>query len=157
MPHYQPVRALERGLAVLKATNSLKKVTVEAIATETGLSWSTALRMLETLECNGYVRRNDDDRVFHATLMARALSKGSGRGSWVAELASASISKLSRQLVWPIDLMIFDNDAMLIVETTHRSSPLSIDRNMVGRRLPVLLTSAGRAYLAHTSAVERRA
>jgi IclR family mhp operon transcriptional activator len=37
---------------------------------------------------------------------------------------------------------------MIIRETTHRFSPLSFHRSMVGRRLPILLTAAGRAYFA---------
>jgi IclR family mhp operon transcriptional activator len=147
--HYRPVRALERGLAVLRAANTLAKPTVEAIARETGLSWSTALRMLETLEAAGYVGRHDTDRTFQPTLDARSLGEGTVQSTWIMQIASPRIGRLSRKLIWPIDLMVFHADAMLIVETTHRSSPLSIDRNMIGKRLPVLMTSAGRCYLGH--------
>jgi IclR family transcriptional regulator, mhp operon transcriptional activator len=149
MGHYRPVRALERGLAVLKAANTLVKPTVEAIARETSLSWSTTLRMLETLEAAGYVSRHDTDRTFQPTLHARSLGEGTVQSTWITQIASPHIGRLSRKLIWPIDLMVFNADAMLIVETTHRASPLSIDRNMIGRRLPVLMTSAGRCYLGH--------
>jgi IclR family mhp operon transcriptional activator len=44
---------------------------------------------------------------------------------------------------------------MVIQETTHARSPVSIDRGMLGKRLPMLRTSAGRAYLAACSAPER--
>jgi len=44
---------------------------------------------------------------------------------------------------------------MVIQETTHSRSPLSIDRGMIGRRLPMLRTSAGRAYLAACGTSER--
>ena len=46
---------------------------------------------------------------------------------------------------------------MLIRETTHPASSLSIDYGMVGRRLPMLRTAAGRAYLAFCPENERRA
>lgn len=156
MGHYQPVRALERGLAVLKAANSLARPTVEAISRETGLSWSTTLRMLETLEAAGYVSRHDTDRTFQPTLDARSLGEGTVQSTWIMQIASPYIGRLSRKLVWPIDLMVFHADAMLIVETTHRSSPLSIDRNMIGKRLPILMTSAGRCYLGHLAPKARR-
>jgi Bacterial transcriptional regulator len=44
---------------------------------------------------------------------------------------------------------------MVIQETTHARSPLSIDRGMIGKRLPMLRTSAGRAYLAASAPIER--
>ena len=46
---------------------------------------------------------------------------------------------------------------MLIRETTHAASTLSIDYGMVGRRLPILRTAAGRVYLAFCPDNERRA
>jgi IclR family mhp operon transcriptional activator len=48
----------------------------------------------------------------------------------------------------PSDLTTPDGDAMIIRETTHRCSTLSFHRSTIGRRLPVLLTAAGRAYFA---------
>jgi IclR family transcriptional regulator, mhp operon transcriptional activator len=44
---------------------------------------------------------------------------------------------------------------MIIRETTHRFSPLSFHRAMVGRRLPMLLTAAGRVYFASCPEPER--
>jgi IclR family mhp operon transcriptional activator len=44
---------------------------------------------------------------------------------------------------------------MVIQETTHSRSPLSIDRGMIGKRLPMLRTSAGRAYLSACASRER--
>lgn len=154
---YRPVRALERGLAVLRAANTLAVPTVDAIAKDTGLAWSTTFRMLETLEMAGFVRRNENARTFRPTLQSRGLGDGVVPDVWIAQIASPAIGALSRNLVWPVDLMVFSADAMLIVETTHRTSPLSIDRNMIGRRLPVLLTSAGCCYLGHVKASQRRA
>ena len=49
----------------------------------------------------------------------------------------------------------YDNAAMVIKETTHSWSPLSIDRGMTGYRLPVLQISAGRANLAFCPGEER--
>jgi IclR family mhp operon transcriptional activator len=45
---------------------------------------------------------------------------------------------------------------MLVRETTHRFSPLSFHRAMIRQRMPVLFTSAGRAYLAYCSDEERQ-
>ena len=53
--------------------------------------------------------------------------------------------------------MTFEEGRMLVRETTHEASTLSIDHGMVGRRLPMLRTAAGRCYLALCPDKERRA
>ena len=70
-------------------------------------------------------------------------------------MAGPIFGEYAPQLVWPLDLSIYENAAMVVQETSHDRSPLSIDRGMTGYRLPVLRTSAGRAYLAHCSEAER--
>jgi IclR family mhp operon transcriptional activator len=65
------------------------------------------------------------------------------------------MGRLLQRVAWPSDLTTPDGDAMIIRETTHRFSTLSFHRSMVGRRLPILLTAAGRAYFAMCSDGER--
>jgi IclR family transcriptional regulator, mhp operon transcriptional activator len=62
---------------------------------------------------------------------------------------------LLQRIVWPSDLTTPDGDSMIIRETTHRFSPLSFHRSMVGRRLPMLLTASGRIYFASCQDAER--
>ncbi len=66
------------------------------------------------------------------------------------------MAQLTRQLVWPLALMTFEAGRMLIRETTHEASTLSVDHGMVGRSLPLLRTAAGRCYLAFCPPKERR-
>ena len=54
--------------------------------------------------------------------------------------------------MWLSDLMTPDGDAMVVRETTHRFIPLSFHRSMVGRRLPMLLTAAGRVNFSRVLA-----
>jgi IclR family mhp operon transcriptional activator len=44
---------------------------------------------------------------------------------------------------------------MVVQESTHPRSPLSVDRGVIRRQLPMLRTAAGRCYLAHCRAAER--
>jgi IclR family mhp operon transcriptional activator len=44
---------------------------------------------------------------------------------------------------------------MVIRDTTHGQTPQSIDRNMVGRNLPLLGSATGLAYMAFAPAAER--
>ncbi|MFC6671503.1 IclR family transcriptional regulator domain-containing protein [Marinobacterium aestuariivivens] len=65
------------------------------------------------------------------------------------------LSELLPQVLWPTDLTTLDVDAMVIRETTHRFSRLSFHRSMVGRRMPLLFTASGRAYLSFCPGSER--
>ena len=66
------------------------------------------------------------------------------------------MAEFTREHVWPVSLFTFEAGRMLVRETTHRASALSIDYGMVGRRMPMLQTAAGLVYLAFCPANERR-
>ncbi|RKP49702.1 DNA-binding transcriptional regulator [Pararobbsia silviterrae] len=157
MTTYTNVRGLARGLQVLEALNAMEdgRATSQQIADATGLHRTTARRLLETLVEQGFVRRSSSDDSFRLTLRVRALSEGFTHDERIATLAPPIMGKLLQRVAWPSDLTTPDGDAMIIRETTHRFSPLSFHRSMVGRRLPMLLTAAGRAYFGACPDAER--
>ena len=149
------VRSIQRGLDVLSEVNRSGGIRASELAQRLSLARPTVYRLLETLEQLGYVRRSGSDDRFRVTRKASSLGDGYDPGLIVSEAAAPVIGELSKRLLWPIDLTIYENAAMVVQETTHAQSPLSIDRGMIGRRLPMLRTSSGRAYLAFCSAAER--
>jgi IclR family mhp operon transcriptional activator len=149
------VRSIQRGLDVLSEVNRSGGIRASELAQRLSLARPTVYRLLETLEELGYVRRSGSDDRFRVTRKASSLGDGYDPGLVISEAAAPVIGELSRRLVWPVDLSIYENAAMVIQETTHAQSPLSIDRGMIGRRLPMLRTSAGRAYLAFCRDAER--
>ena len=150
MTKYTSVRGLARGLEVLRALNSMEsgRATSQQISDITGLHRTTARRLLETLMEEGFVRRSVSDDSFRLTLQVRSLSEGFTDDERIATIAPPIMGRLLQRVAWPSDLTTPDGDAMIVRETTHRFSPLSFHRSMVGRRLPILLTAAGRAYFA---------
>jgi IclR family transcriptional regulator, mhp operon transcriptional activator len=150
MTRYTNVRGLSRGLQVLQALNSMDsgRATSQQISELTGLHRTTVRRLLETLMEEGFVRRSTSDDSFRLALKVRALSEGFTDDERIATIAPPVMGRLLQRVAWPSDLTTPDGDAMIIRETTHRFSPLSFHRSMVGRRLPILLTAAGRAYFA---------
>jgi len=157
MTKYTNVRGLARGLEVLQALNRTTGglATSQQISDMTGLHRTTARRMLETLVESGFVRRSASDDSFRLTLNVRSLSEGFTDDERIATLAPPIMASLLQRVAWPSDLTTPDGDAMIIRETTHRFSQLSFHRSMVGRRLPMLLTAAGRAYFAMCPDEER--
>jgi IclR family transcriptional regulator, mhp operon transcriptional activator len=151
------VRSLERGLALLVAMNRRKFPSVVELARDTHLPRPTVYRLLETLSRTGFVTRGSPHDRYCLTSRVRALSDGFAEDDWVTDIAAPLMTQLTRQLVWPVALMTFEAGRMLVRETTHEASTLSIDHGMVGRSLPVLRTAAGRCYLALCPPKERRA
>lgn len=157
MTTYTNVRGLARGLQVLRTLNAMDdgRATSQQIADLTGLHRTTVRRLLETLMEEGFVRRSASDDSFRLTLAVRSLSEGFTDTERIATVAPPIMGQLLQRVAWPSDLTTPDGDAMIIRETTHRFSRLSFHRAMVGRRLPILLTAAGRAYFATCPDEER--
>ncbi len=151
------VRSLERGLAVLAAMNRRKLPSVVELARDTRLPRPTVYRLLETLSRAGFVTRSSPHDRYCLARGVRTLSDGFVEDDWIADIAAPMMMEFTRELVWPVALMTFEEGRMLVRETTHEASTLSIDHGMVGRSLPMLRTAAGRCYLAFCPAKERRA
>jgi IclR family transcriptional regulator, mhp operon transcriptional activator len=151
------VRSLERGLGLLVAMNRRRLPSVVELAHDTHLPRPTVYRLLETLSRAGFVARGSPHDRYCLTSKVRALSDGFAEDDWIADIAAPMMTQLTRQVVWPVALMTFEAGRMLVRETTHEASTLSIDHGMVGRSLPLLRTAAGRCYLALCPPKERRA
>ena len=151
------VRSLERGLALLVAMNRRRLPSVVELAQDTQLPRPTVYRLLETLSRAGFIARASPHDRYCLTSRVRALSDGFTEDGWIAGIAAPMMTELTQRVVWPVALMTFEEGRMLVRETTHQASTLSIDHGMIGRSLPMLRTAAGRCYLAICPPKERRA
>lgn len=152
---FKNVRALERGLNVLLAVNQKNAANIQQIADMTGIPRPTVYRILETLRLQGYVEQGTTDNRWQTTLLSKALSSGFRDEDWVAKNAVPHMIELGEKVLWPLDLVTFQNFEMIVRESTHSFSPFSIDHGVVGQSLPLLETSGGRCYLAFCSDNER--
>lgn len=149
------VRALERGLAMLELVNDEGGVCPADAARRLQLPRPTVHRLLETLENLGYVRRNPSDKRFLVTIKARRLSGGYDTDVQLSDTVGPVLSRLLQDLVWPVNIATYRAGRMVVRETTHERSPLSVNRDMLGLEVPVLRTATGRAYLSFCSQQER--
>jgi IclR family mhp operon transcriptional activator len=146
------VRSLERGLHLLQAMNRAPHASVTQLAREIGVPRSTAYRLLDTLVGLGFVAQDPDG--YSLARGVQTLSDGFIDNAWIAP-AWQEMVKLSRSLIWPVSLFTSEAATMVVRRTTHELSSMSIDYGMLGRRLPITETAAGRVYLAFCPAAER--
>ena len=149
------VRSLERGLQLLELVNEEGGIRPSDAGRLLNLPRPTAHRLLETLEELGYVRRTPSDNRFVVTIKSRRLSGGYDADVQMSEAVGPILSQLLQEVVWPVNLSTHRGGMMVVRETTHQRSPLSIDKAMVGREVPMLRTATGRAYLSFCSERER--
>ncbi|MCK8787677.1 helix-turn-helix domain-containing protein [Roseomonas sp. NAR14] len=142
---------------MLAALNRHGKATAVTLARETGLSRATVYRVLQTLIDEGYVGRGTSEDHFALRLRVRELAEGFEDEQWIAAVAMPALAALTTRILWPCDVAALEGTRMVIRDTTHRTAPFSIDRGMVGRRLPPLASTVGLAWLAFAPTAEREA
>jgi IclR family transcriptional regulator, mhp operon transcriptional activator len=155
--NYRQVQGLLRGLNVLAALNGSPggAATAVRLGAQVGLHRTTAKRLLETLEGAGFVAFSPENQAYSLTWRVRRLSDGFRQDTDVVRVAAPLMRALTQKIVWPCNLATLDGDEMVIRESTHAVSRLSFHSSMLGRRLPLLETGLGRAYLAHCPKEER--
>lgn len=151
---FKPVEAVSRALNVLRVVNEEKQCTVASIHHHTGLDKATIVRMLETLSHEGYVDRDPHRAVYSPTARTLLLSQGFETSRWIASIAEPTLTRFRNKIGWPSDIALFDRDAMVVVQTSRGSGPLSFNRQP-GFRSPMLVTSIGLTYLAFCDTAER--
>jgi IclR family mhp operon transcriptional activator len=156
---YKEVRGLTRGLQVLKALNRMPGgiASTTELARACAMDRTTTKRLLETLRGQGFVRQGERDGQYYLTFEVRRLSEGFEDEAWVSQVATPRMKAAVRELVWPCDLATAEAGFMVVRESTHRWSPLSQHRAMIGEKLPLLVTAVGRAYLTACDETERGA
>lgn len=140
---------------MLQVVNQRSGLKAAEIAIDTGIPRPTVYRLLETLEGLGFVGRDHSSDKWRPTLQAKSLSSGFRDEDWVTQSAVPEMVRLGREILWPLDLVTFNDHQMEIRESTHNISPYSIDHGMVRLKLPVLETAGGRAWLAFSAEEER--
>jgi IclR family mhp operon transcriptional activator len=133
--------------------NKEKSVSIKTIHEGTGLHKATITRMLETLMDSGYVAKTARS-TYVPTGRTLLLSQGYNLASRVGDIAGPILAEFRRSVGWPSDIALYNDDSMIVVETSRDRGPLYFKRES-GYRAPMLLTSIGLAYLAFCDA-ERR-
>ena len=153
MPAVEPVL---RSLQILEALNRHAPASLSQLEAATKLPKPTVSRLLETLEEGGYVVRLPRRSGYDLRERTLRLSSGFRYSDAVVETARPFLSALTAETKWPIGIATLDRDAMRVRFSTGRESPFAIDENYVNRRVPMLLSALGRAFIAHCADDERQ-
>ncbi|MNV23541.1 Pca regulon regulatory protein [compost metagenome] len=142
-------RSLARGLEILRAFKPGTDLLGNGeLAERTGLSAATVSRLTQTLVTCGFL---DHDRVARAyRLAAPVLSLGHAMraASPILKAATPLMRDVSNKLRVNVGLASADRAEMVYLESIRYNRKASLRTIVAGQRVPIELTSLGRAYLA---------
>lgn len=146
--------SLRRGLAVL-AGLAEKPVTASDVAAQTGTSLSTAVRLLQVLEQEGFARRDDAARYYPGAQLLRVAFQASDELD-VRQIAGPVLRELHRQTEQTIHLGYFDNPTLIYLDKYTGKAPVQM-YSQIGMPAPLHCTAMGKAVAAYLPDDERTA
>jgi len=155
LPKVKSIRALERGLLVLRCLQDKRGVTLHDLHLQLQLPKATMLRLLRTLEENGFAWRGLSDGRYHAGQVMKLRDDRTCSLDRLAEVAGPILDELVATVQWPSDLSIRNGPNMELCETSRLRSYFLVNRLSTGFRINMVLSAPGRAYLAFCPQKER--
>ena len=142
-------RSLERGVEVIRAFRPGASVLGNGdIAERTGLSRATVTRLTQTLVGCGLLQPEPGTRAYRLAPALLGFAHAMRSGSQVLALVAPLMREVSERHKVNVGLAAADGDDMVYLESIRYNRRPSHRTVVSGQRVPMALTSLGRAYLA---------
>lgn len=151
-------RSLERGLEILKAFRPGADVLGNSeIAEKTGIAKATVSRLTQTLVTAGLLVHDPRARAYRLGAAVLSLALAVRLGNPVLQAALPLMRSVSDRLRVNVGLATADHDEMVYLDSVRYNRKSALRTVVSGQRVPIELTSLGRAYLAAVSEDQRLA
>jgi len=142
-------RSLERGLELLRAFGPGATLLGNGdLAERTGLPKATVSRLTRTLVEAGYLEHDSARRAYRLGLPVLSLAQALRSGSTVLKAAGLLIRDTAQRMRINVGIAGADREEMVYLESIRYNQRASLRTIVSGQRVPMELTSLGRAYLA---------
>ena len=151
------VQSVDRALDLLEALAGVDgEVSITALAARTKLHVSTVHRLLATLLRRGYVRQNADTSRYYAGAKVATLAEGRSRYNELRLAARPLLQGLVDATRETANLSVLDDTMAVYIETAASPQVVRLF-TVVGNRVPLHATGAGKALLASLPQPRREA
>ena len=151
-------RSLERGIELLRAFRPGSEWLGNAeLAERTGLSRSTISRLAQTLVGSGLLQVDPRSRAFRLAPAVLSFAHAMRAGSTILATAAPLMRQVAEARKINVGLAAPDRDEMVYLESIRYNRRPSLRTVVSGQRVPMELTSLGRAYLASAPETKRKA
>ncbi len=150
-------RSLERGVDILRAFRPGSAWLGNGeISERTGLSRSTVSRLTQTLVGAGLLHLEPGTRVYRLAPAVLSLAHAMRMGSSVLTIAAPLMRATAEKHRVNVGLAAPDQDEMIYLESIRYNRRPSLRTVVSGQRVPMELTSLGRAYLAFAPEAQKK-
>jgi len=149
------IRALARGLEVIEYLQSTSPTSLAELHKGTGLPKVTLLRILHTLQDEGWVYRGIGDDRYRLSYHLHHMGDNLMAKDALTEAAGPVLDALQTDVLWPSDVAIRKGLVMEIVETTRKKQAVVVNRESIGIEPEILRSAVGHAYFAYCPDAER--
>jgi len=151
-----PNRSLERGIEILRAFRpGLEVLGNGELSERTGLPKSTVSRLTQTLVAMGMLQAESALRAYRLAPAVLSLAHAMRSGSRILGVAAPRMRVLAERERLNVGLAAPDRDEMVYLESIRYARRVAFRTVVSGQRIPMELTSLGRAYLASAAEDER--
>lgn len=149
-------RSLERGIELLRAFRPGSELLGNGeLAERTGLPKSTVSRLMQTLVATGMLQSEPAMRAYRLAPTVLSLAHAMRTGSRVLAVAAPLMRRLAEREHLNVGLAAPDRDEMVYLESIRYARRVAFRTVVSGQRVPMELTSLGRAYLATIAPAQR--
>ena len=142
-------RSLERGVEILRAFRPGSTLLGNGeLAARTGLSPATVSRLTQTLVGAGLLEHDRPARAYRLAAPVLSLAHAMRTGSAVLQIAAPRMRVVAEKLRINVGLAVVDRAEMVYLESIRYNRKASLRKVASGQRVPIELTSLGRAWLA---------
>ncbi len=157
MASFPPVEAVVRAVQLLECLNRQPVTSIAQLHQQTEIPKPSLIRLLQTFEGLGYVRRAPKAGGYLLTSKVRMLASGYHSEPRLVEAVAPLLDALTEAIKWPAALVIPHQGAAVICYSTIPKSPLALLHSSIDMRLSLFTRALGRAYLAFCEDEEREA
>ncbi|SNS96564.1 transcriptional regulator, IclR family [Noviherbaspirillum humi] len=151
-------RSLERGVEILRAFRPGASLLGNGeLAERTGLSRATVSRLTQTLVGTGLLDYDRGRRAYRLAAPVLSLAHAMRSGSPVLQAVSPMMRVVAEKKKINVGLAIADREEMVYLESVRYNRKPTLRNVVAGQRVPIELTSLGRAYLAAAPDEQRHA
>lgn len=150
-------RSLERGIEILRSFRPGADLLGNGELSErTGLSRATVSRLTQTLVQSGVLEHDSQRRAYRLAAPVLSLAHAMRSGSPVLQAVAPLMRQVAEKLKINVGLAVADREEMVYLESVRYNRKVSLRNVVAGQRVPIELTSLGRAWLAVTSDADRQ-
>jgi DNA-binding IclR family transcriptional regulator len=150
-------RSLERGINILRTFKPGSDLLGNGeIAERTGLPRATVSRLTQTLVDSGMLEHDAQRRAYRLAAPVLSLAHAMRSGSPILQVAGPLMRLEAEQRKINVGLAVADGDEMVYLESVRYSRRVPWRNVVAGQRVPMDLTSLGRAWLAQASPANRQ-